>query len=612
MPDAAKPKKQAVIVVHGMGEQRPMETLRGIVRAIWSTDTDGELAEKADEAAREARRFWTVPDRRTGSLDLSRITTKANKAGMRTDFFELYWADLFTGNTLQHLSSWLRGLLLRWPLHVPKDVLGAWVLLWGMTILAAGLIAAAMFADGGLIAAVRSIEWKLDPSPPWWKWPLSAVAFLGVFFFMSLRLSAAVLREQEAVNLWNTIAPTNSNWRKGSPDSSRLLLFLVPSALFVFLLFLFPWQMLGGAKFWYLAFAGVIGLILKGFVVPYVGDVARYTQNAPWAIEARARIRSRGLGLLRELHGMNAQGEQLGKEGEYQRIVIVAHSLGSVVAYDLLRYYWVEAGPVGKNPAPAGVISALQKVDEYVKSCSDGNTKSNKTEFQLVKYRSLQKEVIAAMAADSPYWKITDFVTLGSPLTHAEFLISKDRLGFARLVRDLVLPQSPPVLDASRNSFLYSLRHGAKRGQPADTRADHGALFAAVRWTNICDPGRWVLGGDVFSGLLAENFGKGIEDIKVKIRNGTRPFSALTGRLLTHTEYWNAEATGTLHFGRNAEKSAKPAKRAHIKALKDAVNLGEPKLEPPKSRSAPVSAHPAPAGRFRPKSPPADTISPPS
>ena len=33
-------KKTAVVVVHGMGEQRPMETLWGLVTALWTADPD--------------------------------------------------------------------------------------------------------------------------------------------------------------------------------------------------------------------------------------------------------------------------------------------------------------------------------------------------------------------------------------------------------------------------------------------------------------------------------------------------------------------------------------------------------------------------------------------
>lgn len=35
VPDPANASKQAIILVHGMGEQTPMETLRGFVKTVW-------------------------------------------------------------------------------------------------------------------------------------------------------------------------------------------------------------------------------------------------------------------------------------------------------------------------------------------------------------------------------------------------------------------------------------------------------------------------------------------------------------------------------------------------------------------------------------------------
>jgi hypothetical protein len=55
-----------------MGEQRPMDTLRGFVRSVWELDskiTANGLPNPAD--------VWSKPDLRTGSLELRRITTRS-------------------------------------------------------------------------------------------------------------------------------------------------------------------------------------------------------------------------------------------------------------------------------------------------------------------------------------------------------------------------------------------------------------------------------------------------------------------------------------------------------------------------------------------------------
>ena len=67
------------------------------------------------------------------------------------------------------------------------------------------------------------------------------------------------------------------------------------------------------------------------FIVPYFGRVVRYTRAKPDNIAARKNIRERGLALLSELH-----------EKEYERIIVVGHSLGSILAYDLISYFWAE------------------------------------------------------------------------------------------------------------------------------------------------------------------------------------------------------------------------------------------------------------------------------
>ncbi len=55
---------QAVVVIHGMGEQRPMDTINAFVRAVWETDaviTANKLPHPSQ--------VWIKPDPRTGSLE---------------------------------------------------------------------------------------------------------------------------------------------------------------------------------------------------------------------------------------------------------------------------------------------------------------------------------------------------------------------------------------------------------------------------------------------------------------------------------------------------------------------------------------------------------------
>src|SRR5262249_24245572 len=105
---ASTPKKKiAVILIHGIGEQRPMETIRSFVAAAWSQD--GEVHGKRDA------QIWSKPDDISESFELRRLTTDFSKAGERVDFFEYYWAHLMSGTELIDVGDWILGLISRSP-----------------------------------------------------------------------------------------------------------------------------------------------------------------------------------------------------------------------------------------------------------------------------------------------------------------------------------------------------------------------------------------------------------------------------------------------------------------------------------------------------------------
>ena len=148
---------QAVVVIHGMGEQRPMDTIKGFVRAVWETD---------DEITRNGlpnpTQVWSKPDPRSGSLELRRITTRETipseefPGGVRTDFYELYWADLSAGSKWDQFVGWVWGLLFRRWRRVPPDVHLAWVLLWLVSLLVAAL---------AIIGILPVKVWQSTPRP---------------------------------------------------------------------------------------------------------------------------------------------------------------------------------------------------------------------------------------------------------------------------------------------------------------------------------------------------------------------------------------------------------------------------------------------------------------
>jgi hypothetical protein len=467
-------KKIAVVITHGIGEQIPMETLRGFVEAAWVTDRDVQCPAPGGERSEDT---WIKPDEVTGSLELRRITTRWTKPkeppenpdgrGPRVDFFEFYWADLAEGTTVQEVWDWLRTLL--WPRQVPQPLVGAWLLLWLATVIVITLSLLAM-------------------SP----WP---------------------------GGLWHGI---------------------------------------------FAVAALAVGWVMQYVVSPYLGEVARYVRAEPRNIAMRRAIRERGLKLLNDLHA----------SGDYNRIIFVAHSLGTIIAYDLISLFWAVREQDLRIGEGVDAFRKLRAVETAAHELAEGPPAKQSA------YRDAQRAFRLALRSGAQQndgtkrelppdqeWLISDLVTLGSPLTHAAFLLARDRDDLADKIKSWLFPTNPPQFQ--KIEFEQQKKIDAGRDPPgrdvlgpeaglfsyfvADRQwaMHHAAPFAAVRWTNIHDPHQMIFRGDIISGPLAPVFGVGIRDIDLKaLRGQSRHFS--------HTLYWTPNAGGS---------------NAHIGALRKAIDL---------------------------------------
>lgn len=217
--------RQAVVLIHGIGEQRPMSTARGFVEAVLQASEHGRS------------QMFSKPDRMSETFELRRLVVARSRSRPMTDFYEYYWAYHMQGTKLRHLWPWLRTILLRPPSRVPSKLRVLWVLSW-LLALGAG------------------------------------------FFFVKSRLSPGSVLGRE------------SSWTS-----------LVLTGLFLF---------------------------VQGFAISSLGDAARYLSPLPSNIAIRQKIRSEGIDLLRRIH----------QSGQYDRIVLVGHSLGSVIGYDMLTHLW--------------------------------------------------------------------------------------------------------------------------------------------------------------------------------------------------------------------------------------------------------------------------------
>jgi len=126
MPSSAP--RQAVVIIHGIGEQRPMDTLRGFVKAV--TRKAGIRKEDV------SRRALSKPDYISPTLELRRMAVPGNDRPwtpgdwVSTDFYELYWAHMMTGTSWHHVTAWAGTLLLRWPWTVPSRLRVPWTISW--------------------------------------------------------------------------------------------------------------------------------------------------------------------------------------------------------------------------------------------------------------------------------------------------------------------------------------------------------------------------------------------------------------------------------------------------------------------------------------------------
>ena len=284
---------------------------------------------------------------------------------------------------------------------------------------------------------------------------------------------------------------------------------------------------------WALAILSVAIVPLVGAVLLLVvGDAARYLHVAPSNIQRRHEIRQAGVKLLTALH-----------QRGYERIVVVGHSLGSVIGYDILNHAW--AAVHDEHNAVNKSATALTEVERQVINPGPGDTPDT--------MRTAQRDYVRELKANDNSWRVTDFITLGSPLAHAAVLLAKDAIGLAAKQQAREFPTAPPVTETITRKGQPLTRFSFELdGSPANPFrvAHHAAVFAATRWTNLYFPCKFIVWGDVVGGALAPWFGAGIRDVAVK--------TGLRWGFFSHTLYW---------------KQNKSAKGSDVAELRAALNL---------------------------------------
>ena len=279
----------------------------------------------------------------------------------------------------------------------------------------------------------------------------------------------------------------------------------------------------------------------------------------------------------------------------------MGHSLGTIVAYDILTLLWsdyvtrqeCDEGAV-KQPYVARNSALGAALDACIAAATSLAGQAQRA--KLLRFRAAQRSVYAelrrgrhrAADPDQPLnecgthhfrrWLISDLVTIACPLTHAEFLLAPDKAGLAERFERRELSTCPPAMEADGAGgwrLTYEDRTGTDGRRQ---RLIHDAAFAAVRWTNIFDKPKsrfLFLVGDVISGPVNSLFGRcigkrlnkletenhGILDVVVRPERGG---SWLPARLFTHTTYWDWPGE---------QQGASAAQANSVAVVRDALNL---------------------------------------
>lgn len=259
--------------------------------------------------------------------------------------------------------------------------------------------------------------------------------------------------------------------------------------------------------------------LVAGYVVTRVlADAARYLTPKPEHVLARNAIREEGVHLLRALHD----------SGVYQRVVVVGHSLGSVIGLDILRITFDELRhPDPTKPVPKEEAEAFRGLVEALPD--------NPSPTEIDRFQQAQRRLWRESRERGVRWLVTDFVTLGSPLAHAPLLLDGKRASLRQRQEEKEYPTCPP-----RGDILYprtyNLPNGSKR---SGLLLDHGAVFAVTTWSNAWFPVTGLY-GDPVGGPLQPVWGRGIRDVPVRLTSRRR-HRVKELFLLAHTQYFRRD-----------------------------------------------------------------------
>jgi hypothetical protein len=161
--------RTAVVLVHGIGEKHPLETLDGFVKtALRPNAAEGE----------KKWNYYPLPAEITDSYEARRFA----HAQTHAEFYEYNWSFLMTANKFAGAMPMTLRLLLRRPSNVPDSLFGIWRVVW-IVVLAILLAIPALFVTG----------YALNTDVPVWIIGLITSAVVLVFWFGLYRMVGRAL-----------------------------------------------------------------------------------------------------------------------------------------------------------------------------------------------------------------------------------------------------------------------------------------------------------------------------------------------------------------------------------------------------------------------------------
>lgn len=335
------------MVAHGMGQQVPFETIDGLARGLRRED-----AKRQGKAARELPPV-SVGFLKEGEQTLPRAELEI--AGTPVDLFEVYWAPVTQGKVFLRdvvyflIDAGLRGLRNAGPNGAfERWMFGKWqqlplnALATRLFFLLATLVFLALLAINAVTAVVAAIGIFGPAQPPAWLTHTVRQELTTLLTLPALAGAGLVLGYVVRDRLPRRVA-------------HALLRLLVDLTVAAVLLAgaLIPWVILleppGRPQLRFLAalascpayqtclwlLIAALSAVARWFILEYVGDVAVYI--SAHTVNRYSEIRKEIQKIARETGRAVYAARGPGDAPLYHRVIVVGHSLGSVVAYDMLN-----------------------------------------------------------------------------------------------------------------------------------------------------------------------------------------------------------------------------------------------------------------------------------